>query len=195
MAGCRVDASFSVSGSVAISAVEDASFSLPGLFTGTLECDGGTMPPPSFGPTCTASAPPPPISGGTVLVTRDGQTAVVCDPDRDAVYVVSLPTLTVTFTIRLLQPGDEPGRARPNGAGRVHVALRAGGAVVTIDPGTGVVTERRSVCPAPRGVAWDATRDVVWVACATGELVALPSAGGAATTSWVLDRDRRRTSS
>jgi cytochrome c553 len=123
-------------------------------------------------------------------VLRDGVTAVASDPDRDVVYVVNTTSGTVTFAISL-QPGDEPGRLTEDGAGRVHVALRSGGALVTIDPTLGTVTARRAVCPAPRGVAWDSTSDSVWVACATGELAALPASGGAATTSWTIERDLR----
>ncbi|HEY4989640.1 MAG TPA: hypothetical protein VII09_07530, partial [Opitutaceae bacterium] len=150
----------------------------------------GRAPRPVFGSTVTASIPPPPISGGTLLVTHDGHTAVAADPDRDAVYVVDVWRGAVTFTIAL-QPGDEPGRVAEDGAGRVHVALRKGAALVTIDPATGAILARRDVCPAPRGVAWDATTDLVWVACATGELVALPAAGGAAARSLVVERDLR----
>jgi mono/diheme cytochrome c family protein len=123
-------------------------------------------------------------------VTKDGTLAVVSDPDRDAVYVVDLGAQKVSHTIAL-HTGDEPGRLVEDGAGRVQVALRSGGALVTIDPESGSVIARRSVCPAPRGVAWDETTDLVWVACATGELVALPSAGGSSTRSLVLERDLR----
>jgi DNA-binding beta-propeller fold protein YncE/cytochrome c553 len=147
-------------------------------------------PRPAFGPPTTASQPPPPISGGTLLVTSDGNTAIASDPDRDAVHVVDVAAQSVTFTIAL-QPGDEPGRLAEDGAGRVHVALRGGGALVTIDPKTGTVLGRRGVCPAPRGVAWDAPNDFVWVACATGELVAFPSAGGPAARLFVVERDLR----
>ena len=152
-------------------------------------CVGGSLQQPTF-PGCTASTPQPPISGGTILITKDGLTAIISDPDRDAIYIVNLTKGTVSFTVAL-QAGDEPGRLTEDAAGRIHVALRSGGALVTIDPTTGAVVTRRSVCPAPRGVAYDSTRDAVWVACATGELVALPAAGGVATTSWVLERDLR----
>jgi hypothetical protein len=145
---------------------------------------------PVFGATVTASVPPPPISGGTLLLANDGAHAVVSDPDRDSVYVVDLHAQAVAFTIGL-QAGDEPGRLVQDGAGRVHVALRGSGVLVTIDPASGSILSRRSVCPAPRGVAWDQVTDLVWVACATGELVALPSAGGAATTSLTVERDLR----
>jgi hypothetical protein len=145
---------------------------------------------PTFGPTVTASVPPPPISGGTLLVTHDGKLAIAADPDRDVVYVVNLSTLAVSSTVAL-EPGDEPGRLAEDGAGRIHVALRGDGALVTLDPVAGTVITRRQVCPAPRGVAWDESSDLVWVACATGELIALPSAGGAARRTVILERDLR----
>jgi mono/diheme cytochrome c family protein len=151
---------------------------------------GPIAPRPTFPPTTTASVRPPPISGGTLLVTSDGVNAIAADPDRDAVYGVSLTQAKVTFTLAL-QPGDEPGRIAEDGSHRVHVALRGGGALVTLDETTGQVIARRNVCPAPRGVAWDPATDLVWVACATGELVALPSAGGAATQSFTVERGLR----
>jgi cytochrome c553 len=144
---------------------------------------------PVFLATTTASTPPPPISGGTLLVTNDGTTAVMSDPDRDAIYVVDVVGMGLRATIPL-KPGDQPGRLVQDGEGRVHVALRGSGALVTIDPGNGAVLARRSVCPAPRGVAWDATSDGLWVACATGELVQLPSMGEA-TRSIKVARDMR----
>jgi DNA-binding beta-propeller fold protein YncE/mono/diheme cytochrome c family protein len=123
-------------------------------------------------------------------VLADGKTAVAADPDRDAVYVVDTGAAKLLFTVAL-QAGDEPGRSAEDAAGRVHVALRGGGALVTIDPGTGSIVGRRPVCPAPRGVAYDATSDALWVACATGELVLLPAAGGAATKTLHVERDLR----
>jgi hypothetical protein len=146
--------------------------------------------PPLFGPTVTASVPPPPISGGTLIGLQAGSIAVASDPDRDAIYVVDTSGAKVLQTIAL-QSGDEPGRLVEDGIGRVHVALRSGGALVTVDPGSGSILARRSVCPAPRGVAWDSTTDLVWVACATGELVALPAAGGPIAKQWVVERDLR----
>ncbi len=146
-------------------------------------------PVPDFGTPVTCDATPPPISGGTLLVSRDGSRAIASDPDRDAIYVVDLASMTRKFTI-VLQPGDEPGRLAEDGAGRIHVALRGSGALLTIDPSKGTVTSRRVACPAPRGVAWQAANDTVWVACATGELASLPAAGGAATLK-VVGRDLR----
>ena len=95
----------------------------------------------------------------------------------------------------VLQPGDEPGRVVEDGAGRVDVVLRRGGAVATIDPKSATVAARRAVCSAPRGIAYQAATDQLTeqlqVACAGGELVALPAAGGAATRTVMLDRDLR----
>lgn len=131
-----------------------------------------------------------PISGGTLLVTRDGTQAVIGDPDRNRVLVVALPSGEPVADFSLL-PGDEPGRLIEDGAGRIHVALRQGGALLTLDATHKKVQERRAICGEPRGVAWEATKDVVHVACAGGELVTLPAAGGAATRTLKLERDLR----
>jgi hypothetical protein len=144
---------------------------------------------PEFTSTVSATAPPPPISGGTLIGLGSGNIAVASDPDRDAIYVVDTSAAVLLKTIAL-QSGDEPGRLVEDGAGLVHVALRSGGALVTVDP-SGTVVARRPVCPAPRGVAWDSTTNLVWVACATGELVALPASGGAIAKQWVIERDLR----
>ncbi len=158
--------------------------------TGPLPLSSPSGPRPSFPATVTASVAPPPISGGTLLMSQDGTTALVSDPDRDAIYVVDVTGMTVRSTIAL-KAGDEPGRLAEDGEGRVHVALRGGGALVTIDPVHGTLLSRRSVCPAPRGVAWDAVSDSLYVACATGELVQLPAGGGPATRSLHVERDLR----
>jgi hypothetical protein len=152
--------------------------------------------PPGGGPQPTipaiptkATTPVPPISGGTLLVTGDGKTAVAADPERDQVYLVDLASKTVRTTP--LELGDEPGRLVEDGAGLIHVALRRGGAVVTIDPTTATVTARQAVCPSPRGLAYQASGDLVHVACTGGELVSLPAAGGSATRTLTLDHDLR----
>jgi hypothetical protein len=146
-------------------------------------------PAPDFGTPVTCATPPPPISGGTLLLSRDGSEAFASDPDRNAVYVVDLGSQTLKVTIAL-QPGDEPGRLAEDGAGRIHVALRGSGTLATLDPISGTVTARRAVCPAPRGVAWQASNDTVWVACATGELASMPSVGNTVSVKYV-DRDLR----
>ena len=146
-------------------------------------------PPPDFGTTTTQANSPPPISGGTLLVTKAGDLAVAADPDRDQVYLVDLTTRAVT-TIPLVA-GDQPGRVVEDASRRVHVAARSGGVVVSIDLATTQVTARRAVCAAPRGIAYDAAGDDLYVACATGELVTLPAGGGAVTKTVIVDRDLR----
>ena len=63
--------------------------------------------------------------------------------------------------------------------GGVHVVLRGGGAVATIDVPGASVRARRSVCPAPRGLAWNPSVRALHVACAGGEFVTLPATGEA----------------
>ncbi|MDB4958625.1 MAG: cytochrome peroxidase [Myxococcales bacterium] len=133
--------------------------------------------------------PPPwgvPITGGTMMITHDGK-AIVADPDRDRILSVDLGTNAVTELA--LTAGDEPGRIAEDAAGRIHVALRRGGALVTIV--NGKIESRRAVCAEPRGLAYDATSDLVHVACTTGELVSFPAAGGDAVRQLRLDRDLR----
>ena len=147
--------------------------------------------PPQIPATVTQAATPvPPLSGGTLLALADGVTAVAADPERDQVYFVDLTTNALRATVKL-NPGDEPGRAIADDAGRVHVALRGGGAVVSIDSATATITARRDVCSAPRGIAFEKVTGLLHVACAGGELVSLPSAGGAATRTLTLQRDLR----
>ncbi len=47
------------------------------------------------------------------------------------------------------------------------------------------------MCATPRGIAYDAKTDRVHVACADGQLISLPAAGGAAVRTLKLDRDLR----
>jgi hypothetical protein len=150
---------------------------------------GGGGPPPQIPATVTKAATPvPPLSGGTLLALADGS-AAAADPERDQVYLVDLDHSTVRTVA--LQAGDEPGRLVEDAAGNVHVALRRGGAIATIDTMAGTVTARQSVCSAPRGLAYEAGADLVHVACSGGELVSLPAAGGAAKRTLTLDQDLR----
>lgn len=137
-------------------------------------------PPPSWGV---------PISGGNLLITRDGARAVIADPDRDRLVTVELASGEPQEIA--LEKGDEPGRLVEDGAGRVHVALRRGGALITLDAALSRVETRRQACGEPRGLVWDAARDSLHVACAGGELVSLPAAGGAISRTLRLERDLR----
>jgi mono/diheme cytochrome c family protein/DNA-binding beta-propeller fold protein YncE len=134
--------------------------------------------------------PAVPITGGTLITTADGKYAVAADPDRDRVSVVDVLNASVVHTVAL-EAGDEPGRLALDDQGRVHVALRRAGSVVSIDLESGTVLQRRAVCPAPRGIAFDANAGALRVACASGELVTLPVDSGDASASVHVDADLR----
>jgi hypothetical protein len=155
---------------------------------GAIPTPGGFFSPfqPQYGSTVSAPVAPPAISGGTLRILDDGHTAVAADPDRDQVYIVDLVSKSVRTVV--LNPGDEPGRVAIDGV-RAHVALRRGGAVVSIDTATGDIIQRRAVCAAPRGITSDAT--TLYVACAGGELVSLPTERGDVAWTVNLGNDLR----
>lgn len=128
-------------------------------------------------PTTTAAHSPPPISGGTLLRTRDGKLLVAADPDRDQVYFVDAVGQRLLF-VRQLQPGDEPGRMVEDQAGRIHVALRGAAAIASMTRTAADPIERRAVCDLPRGIAYDALHDELQVGCAEGKLVNVAAASG-----------------
>ncbi|WP_437756532.1 c-type cytochrome [Sorangium sp. So ce1389] len=185
MAGCETDEWYPYEGRPSSSTGD---FGGTGVGVGVGAGGGGSFQDEQ--PVHVSAVPPPPISGGTLLVTADKQRVVAADPDRDSVSIINLDTLEVEATLAL-EPGDEPGRVTEGAAGAAHVALRRGGAVVTIDLATKEM-HRRPVCPAPRGVAYDAAADLLHVACAGGELVTLSSDLEAPPVRELrLDRDLR----
>jgi DNA-binding beta-propeller fold protein YncE len=162
--------------------------SLPVLAAAVGACDGYDHPLPPAPGVVTQDVPPPAISGGTLLVTDSGL-AVAADADRDRVYIVDLDAEALRATVQL-DEGDEPGRVVADAAGRLHVALRGAGALLDLDA-QGNVLGRREVCQAPRGLAFDSASDALHVACAGGELVTFPAAGGDATRRLRFDPDLR----
>jgi hypothetical protein len=122
-----------------------------------------------------ADKAPPPISGGTLLTTRDGTLLIAADSDRDQVYFIDIASNTLLFA-QPLQAGDEPGRLVEDAAGRVHVALRGAGAVATLTRNQTDPVTRRAVCDLPRGIAYDSSQDALQVACAEGKLITLAAA-------------------
>jgi hypothetical protein len=148
--------------------------------TGSVELPSPTPPAPWGAP----------ITGGTMLVTRDGTRAIVADPDRDRVMIIDLDQSKTTADIALAA-GSEPGRIVEDGANRVHIALRGTGKLLTLDATTGETRTERLACAEPRGLAWDAAKDLVHVACTSGELISFPANDGPAVRSIVLDRDLR----
>jgi mono/diheme cytochrome c family protein len=119
----------------------------------------------------TAAAPPPPISGGTLAVSADGQRVVAADPDRDAVYVVDMAALRVEKVS--LATGSEPGRVALDDAGGAHVALRGSGKLVRIDLATARVARESALCEHPRGLAFDRKNQALLASCMDGQLVTL----------------------
>lgn len=132
----------------------------------------------------------PPISGGTLLALKSGGRVLVADSDRDRIQLVTLESQSIDSTITLAT-GSEPGRAAEDGAGRVHVALRGSGKLVTVDTAENLLIDARDVCNSPRGVAYDAANDSILVACLEGLLVELPAAGGKATRVTRVETDAR----
>ena len=148
------------------------------------------------GPGEEPNPPPPggtwgaPITGGNMLLSSREGTAVIADPDRDRLVIMDLERGALVAELAL--PNDEPGRLIEDAAGRIHVALRRGGALLTLANGRdGAILARRAVCPEPRGLAHDPATDLVHVACTGGELVSLPASGGEAVRALRLDRDLR----
>jgi len=135
------------------------------------------------------SADASPISGGTLLVTADGTTAVAADADRDSVFLVDLATRSVRTVATT--PGEQLGRVVEGPAGTVFVAARRGGAVLAVDLAAATIRARTPVCNAPRGMAYDATTNALHVACRSGKLVTLDGTSGTVTSSVKLDADLR----
>jgi mono/diheme cytochrome c family protein/DNA-binding beta-propeller fold protein YncE len=145
---------------------------------------------PQFGSTVTRDEAPPPISGGT-MARSDDDYLVVADPDRDTITVVDISTnrsaLPLSSRERIvgtldLAPHSEPGRVVIGSDGEAYVALRHAGAIVTVGLADARAIETRTVCPAPRGMAFDG--DQLLVACVDGDLLSLPAHGGAATVAY-----------
>jgi len=172
---------------------------------GTPATDGGApdgQPPPCVvgcarvpqlfdRPLTLAESAPPPVSGGTLLATRDAKWLVAADPDRDRIYFVDAQARSLSH-VRQLQPGDEPGRLIEDAAGRIHVALRSGHVLVSLGREPDSPITRRAICDLPRGLAYDPAQDAVHVACAEGTLVTVPAEpSGEITRTLELGRDLR----
>ncbi|MDX2014757.1 MAG: hypothetical protein SFW67_31455 [Myxococcaceae bacterium] len=117
-----------------------------------------------------------PVFGGTVTLAGGGDFAVVSDPERDLIHVVDVQKRSAIGQIRLPQ-GSQPTRGVEDGRGQVRVILRGTGQVATIGVAQATLLKTESVCPEPRGLAWDAAGKALLVACAGGELVTLPAQG------------------
>lgn len=117
-----------------------------------------------------------PLLGGTVTSAGGGDFAVVSDAERDLIYVINVRSRTIRSKIRL-PTGSQPTRGVEDNRGQVRVALRGTGQIATIAVSSGSLVATESVCPEPRGVAWNPTTEALLVACASGELVTMPTVG------------------
>ncbi|MCB9618711.1 MAG: hypothetical protein H6721_10970 [Sandaracinus sp.] len=120
-----------------------------------------------------AAVPSLPVYGGHGTVV--GDQLFFADPERDLVsrFVIEGDVLREAHRIEL-PAGSVPFRA-VGVATELHVTLRGSGRVARVAGDALVGTYE--VCRAPRGIAWDAERGRVLVACAGGELVALDPEG------------------
>jgi mono/diheme cytochrome c family protein len=133
---------------------------------------------------------PPPISGGTLLLTADRSKLIAADPDRDAVFVVDVESRSLLRRVQL-EAADEPGRAVEDDAGRVHVALRGGRGIATFALEGDAAPRRSRVCDLPRGLAYEANAGRLFVACAEGVLVRVDPTTGKPESRIQLGRDLR----
>jgi hypothetical protein len=144
------------------------------------------------GPEFTAPAqraPALPVAGGTLLVTRDGTTAVAADPDRNSIFLVDLSNDMVRTVAAT--PGDALGRVVEGPAGTVFVAARHGGAVLVVDLATATVKSRLPLCNAPSGLAFDTTSNKLWVTCRSGTVLSVDAANGSVLSRVTVDDDLR----
>lgn len=176
LAGCSGPTDFTV---------DDSAMVVPPAPTGTGSVS--TSPYVFEGKAVRASGKVAPIAGGTLLVTKDGF-AIAADADRDSLHVVKLSELTVK-SVPLAQ-GDEPGRVVEGPAGTAYVAARRGGVVLAVDIADGKVT-RIPVCSAPRGLAFDAVRAELYVACRSGVLAVVDTETNEVAQRLRLDADLR----
>ena len=134
---------------------------------------------------------PAPVSGGTLALTSDGRIWVASDPNADTVWIAEPSGGGVSAVPVPFETGAQPGRVAIEDDQRAHVVLRGAGAVATIGLGMKQLEGRVSVCPEPRGIAWDGVAGKVRVACADGQLVSFMPESPATLERWPLDSDLR----
>ncbi|CAN5659201.1 hypothetical protein BH09MYX1_BH09MYX1_64860 [soil metagenome] len=143
--------------------------------------DGGTplqtTGAPILGDTVSQADPPPPIFGGTLLVTGDDRFAVAADPDRDLIHLVDLTSSKLTASITT-GAHSLPFRIVEGTSDIVFVTLRGAGALTAIDVASARAKWTADVCTEPRGLDFDSSNGHVLVACETGDVVTVDGATG-----------------
>ncbi len=116
----------------------------------------------------------PPLSGGSLTISRDNQVAVAGNPEADKLYFAQLmpPKLLTTVS---LPPGTEPGRIVESKDGNFAIVARGRGAVLLFSR-NGTQLAAQTVCAEPRGITtmqskWEG--ELLYVTCAAGDLVKL----------------------
>lgn len=150
----------------------------------------GRVVPVDNRPAIQADAPPPPLSGGTVTVTRDGRFAAVADEARDRLSVVDLERRQWDGDVDF-PAASRPGRVVEAEAGTVFVVLRDAGAIASVRLSDRTQLSSYGVCAAPRGLAYDADSARLHVACASGRFLTLEAATGEIVRSVTLPNDLR----
>ena len=150
----------------------------------------GPIEPPEAGASFHAKSPatiavdagPVDERGGTLafVATDAGTFAVAALAGLDEVRILRVDAndldedpITVRTVGAIALDGDRPTRVVADGRGHAIVALREAGAVAAVDPLTTSVARRAAVCAAPNGLTADPARDALWVACGSGDVVAL----------------------
>ena len=128
------------------------------------------------------------VGGEDLLLLEDATLAVASDASTDALYFVDVRGGSVSATAQF-EEGANPGRISSSQEG-VYVVLRDAGEVALVGF-DGVIKERVTACPAPRGVAMDTTREKVWVSCASSELVSFSPATLEKLDTFYIDADLR----
>lgn len=146
------------------------------------------LDPVDDSPVIEARVRPKPIIGGTLTIASG--LAVAADPDRDSIHVVDIQGTKSELHTIALEAGEEPGRVVAGKDGVAHVVLRGSGNVGTIDLQAGTITRHR-VCTDPRGIAFDAGADALYVACAGGSLLTLSAETGEIVERVELEPDLR----
>jgi mono/diheme cytochrome c family protein len=164
---------------------------------GTQTTPEGTTPPAGFVPS--GPLPPNPIVDQAVPLVGGGIAAGLewvgaSDPDDDGVELVRIAN---GYVQRIdLDRGSAPTAVAwtTTSPELLHVILRGNSSLLVVEPaGDGNDPQIRSIsamCDTPRGLGWDEPRQRMWIACASGELVAA-TPEGERIGSFRLDGDLR----
>jgi mono/diheme cytochrome c family protein len=117
---------------------------------------------------------PPPLSGGSLTISRDNQVAVAGNPEADKLYFAQLMPPKLLKTVSL-PSGTEPARIVETSDGKFAIVARGQGAVLLFHR-NGTQLAAQTVCPEPRGITtmqskWEG--ELLYVTCASGDLVKL----------------------